>query len=242
MDDRQLLLFSKQIMMPKLGVEHQQRLLNSRVMIVGAGGLGCSVAQTLAGSGVGHLLIIDDDKVELSNLPRQFLFGEEDIGKNKAEILCKRLQQRLPDIHCTAKVARFCENHLSTWGEHNLPHVIADAGDNLPLSWQLDKIADNYQLPLVHASVSRFEGHIYVRLPHVNYPTLMQLFPQTAENESCSQSGVLSAAVAMVANYQATQVLRVLLSPVLGEIPPELVLFDGMTMRYLPMALDNLPT
>lgn len=239
MDDKLLALFSRQMLIPSFGIKLQQKLLDSCVLIVGAGGLGCTLAQTLAGSGVGRLLIVDDDVVSLSNLPRQFLFTEADVGKAKATILSQRIQQRLPAINCQAYVERFDAQLMTTWGKTKMPQVIVDAGDNLELSWQLDQLASDYRLPLVHASVSRFEGHVYVRMPMPQYPTLATLFSQTSSVQSCSQTGVLTAAVAMVANYQATQVLRVLLSPCLGEIAPQLVLFDGLTMRYLPLTVGE---
>ncbi len=238
MKDNLLKLFSKQVMLPAIGIEQQQRLFDSRVMIVGAGGLGCSVAQTLVGSGVGHLLLVDDDKIELSNLPRQFLFAESDIGMPKAEVLCQRLCQRLSSTHCQAKIESFSSDKFNQWKKSFLPDVIVDAGDNLSLTWQLDKVASEHRLPLVHASVNRFEGHIYVRLPTKNYPTVRKLFPDCHNHRSDEHlSGVLSVSVAMIANYQAAQVLRVLLSPVLGQILPELILFDGLNMRCLSVAV-----
>ncbi len=241
MEDEQLLLYSRQILMPNIGIEGQQKLLDSTVMIVGAGGLGCTVAQYLLGSGVGRLLVVDDDVVELSNLPRQVLFRQADIGRAKAEVLSEVLNQRLENDACLAVVASFDEALLKEWVQKvgDGDFLVVDAGDNLELTQQLDAVTESLSLPLVHASVSRSEGHIYVRLPKPEFPRLKTLFSQQASAESCSQSGVMSVAVGLIGCYQAMQVVRVLLQPQLGEIVPELVLFDGMSMRFMPISLAS---
>lgn len=238
MDDQDLLLFSRQVLMPNVGVENQQKLLDATVLVVGAGGLGNAVVQSLAASGVGRLIVVDDDSVEHSNLPRQFLFYPSDIGRAKATVVCERIQQRMPVVKCLAKVCQFSDALMAELYENgDMPQVIVDAGDNLALSLQLDAVATSYSLPLVHASVSRFEGHVYVRLPEKKFPPIQQVFQQASAAESCSQTGVLSVAVALLGSFQAAQVLRVLLAQEGHTIMPELVLFDGATMRFMPMSL-----
>lgn len=252
MDDQLLTLYSRQILMPNMGIEAQQQLLDSTVLIVGAGGLGNTVAQYLFGSGVGRLLMVDNDVVEYSNLPRQVLFNAADVGLSKAQVLCQRLTQRLTQsaaqqstqtvseaADCVAFHEVFSEDLMQRLKRDYAIDAIVDAGDNLPLSYQLDEVASREGLPLIHASVSRFEGHCYTRLPRAEFPTLKKLFPNTAERETCSQSGVLTAAVGLMGSYQATSVLRVLLAAKLGEIKPELVLFDGLSMRFMPLSLQE---
>lgn len=241
MTDEELLRHSRQILLPHVGVEGQQKLLNSTVLIVGAGGLGCSVAQYLVGSGIGKLVVVDDDVVELSNLPRQIVFEHTDIGAFKANVLCERLNRRLSLGNCQSVVEKFnatlVEALVKENGSEHL--LLVDAGDNLSLSYQMDQVATDFQLPLVHASVSRSEGHVYVRLPKKTFPCLSSVFSEQSIAESCSQSGVLTVAVGLLGSYQAMQVVRVLLRPKLGELTPELVLFDGMTMRFMPLSLTS---
>ena len=98
LDDQQLLRYSRQIMLPQVDITGQQRLLDARVLILGAGGLGCPVALYLASSGVGHITIVDDDVVELSNLQRQILYTEADIGRLKAEVVRERLALLNPEV------------------------------------------------------------------------------------------------------------------------------------------------
>ncbi len=241
MDDEQLLLYSRQILMPNIGVEGQEKLLDSTVLIIGAGGLGCTVAQYLVGSGIGQLIVVDDDIIELSNLPRQVLFSRADIGQAKAEVLCEVLNRRLEKITCQAVVEKFnyslVKKIVQEIGVDNL--LLVDAGDNLELSYQLDEAAGKFHLPLVHASVARYEGHVYTRLPQSDFLSLKAVFSQHATTESCSQSGVMTVAVGLIGGYQAMQAVRVLLRPQLGEVVPELILFDGISMRFIPISLSS---
>lgn len=237
-DDDALVLYSRQMLLPNVGIAGQLQLQNSCVLIVGAGGLGSTVAQYLAGSGVGRLIIVDDDVVELSNLPRQVLFSSADVGQYKAKILCQRLQQRLPSTSTMAYVRRFSLTLMQEIVADYSPNVVIDAGDNLLLSQQLDVATDEHRLPLVHASVSRFEGYVYVCLPTLAYPRLQALFPEQSEQETCSQTGVLTVAVGMVGACQAAQAVRVLL-PQTGRISPELLVFDGATMRWSAVAVGD---
>lgn len=235
--DKQLALFSRQMLMPNVGIEGQEKLLNATVLIVGAGGLGCSVAQYLHGSGVGKLIVVDDDVVELSNLPRQIVFRESDVGKSKAEILCKALQSRFDDVVCVAVNQRFSADCYATLSEQYAFDVLIDCGDNLPLTWLLGGLASDNGLPLVHASVSRNEGHLYRYLPRAEFPPPGKLFPATAETETCSQSGVLSATVGVIASLQAHHVVSLLLAADKGNIKPELLLFDGQSSRLMPITV-----
>lgn len=232
MNDNDLLRYSRQILLPAVDIAGQQRLRDATVLLIGAGGLGCSVAQSLMGSGIGRLIVVDDDTIELSNLPRQVLFSDADIGQAKAQVLCRQLKARTPDSECVAVNERADSALLAKLFSRYHINVLVDAGNNLQLTHSLDAVASIQALPLVHASVSRFEGHLYTRLPEARFPTLQQLFPAPADAETCSQSGVLTVAVSIVAAMQAAQVVRVLLSPDLGVIAAELQLFDGTTMRW----------
>lgn len=237
LSDRLLSLFSRQMLLPAIGVAEQQKLLTSRVLIVGAGGLGCTVAQYLSGSGVGHLVVVDDDVIELSNLPRQVLFREGDIGCSKALVLAGVLNERMPMVRCCGVDERFSlplfERLMQQWSFD----LLLDCGDNWLLTEQLIEASEKEQLPLVHASVSRFEGYVYGFLPQSHFPLLTTLFPETEGPQTCSQTGVMTTAVGVLASLQAMQAVKVLLSPILGEIMPELLLFDGKTMRLSPIAV-----
>lgn len=235
--DSELSLYSRQMLLPAVGVEGQEKLLRATVLIVGAGGLGCTVAQYLHGSGVGQLVIVDDDVVALSNLPRQVLFTENDLGQPKAEVLAQALQSRFSGGRCVAVKQRLTVDNYAQLAKKHRFDVLIDGGDNLELTWLLGQLAKENTLPLVHAAVSRFEGQIYSYLPRPSFPTIAQLFPRQSETETCSQTGVMTVSVGVVASLQALQVVKLLLQPDLGEIKPELLLFDGGALRLLPVAL-----
>ncbi len=237
MNDHQLLCYSRQILLPQIGISNQQKLLDSTVLIVGAGGLGCSAAQYLCGSGIGRLIIVDDDRIALSNLPRQIAFSENDIGKYKATVLCQTLNQRLSNCLCKAKIARFSPALFTEiLSERNI-NLVVDAGDNLEVTYLADQLSSQHNIPLVHAAVSRMEGHVYSRLPLDSFPALSTLFPQNSSPETCTQRGVMTGVVGIIAAYQAWHGVRILLQPELGSLQPELHLFDGKNMRWMTIAV-----
>lgn len=242
MNDEQLLYFSRQILVNQFGIKAQQTLLNSTVLIVGCGGLGCSVAMTLAGSGIGKLILVDDDVVEQSNLPRQILFSEEDIGKAKCEVASNHLTKQFSYSQFIAINQCF---DADLWAEKladNNINLIIDAGDNLALSKALTSIADNQQIPVIHASVIRFEGFVYAYLPSpyssTHFPSIKTLFPDNSDTETCSSQGVLTVAVTLIANLQATQAIRVLLNTIYS-VDAELYLLDGNKLTFNTVKLSN---
>jgi len=239
MDDAGLLYHARQIMVPRIGLEGQKKLTDSTVLLVGAGGLGCSVAQYLAGSGVGRIVIVDHDVVESSNIARQVLFDNGDIGLSKAAVLAKKIRHRCPETEVFAYSARYSHE----LGEDVLKRfsidVVIDAGDDLVLSYALDALALSCDLPIVFVSVSRVEGYSYTRLAQPRFLSFRALFPASGDVQSCSQSGVLTTAVGLMAAFQAHQVLRVLLLPELGDIEPEIHTFDGVTMTFSRISLPK---
>lgn len=228
MDDNALLYFSRQLLVNKFAFAGQEKLLNATVLVVGCGGLGCAVSTALAGSGVGKLILVDNDTIELSNLARQQLFVTDDIGKAKAEVAAKRLTKQFPHsqfeaINTTFDKTFFSEQ-LNQPTENQRIDLIIDAGDNLALSHQLADLADAQQIPVIHASVIRFEGFVYAYLPSSNFPSIKKLFADASDAETCSEQGVLTVAVGLIANLQATQAIRLLTN---YPVSPELLLFDG---------------
>lgn len=230
MDDNALLYFSRQLLVNRFAFTGQEKLLNSTVLIVGAGGLGCSVAMALAGSGVGSLILVDDDLIEVSNLARQQLFTGNDIGQAKSVTACNRLREQFPHSEFTAVNKRFNKPLFNEQLANTSIDLLIDAGDNLALTHLLAELADEYNIPLIHASVIRFEGFVYAYLPKVNFPNAKVLFPDNSSQETCSEQGVLTVAVSLVANLQAVQAIRVLTTP--ETVRPELLLFDGHRFEF----------
>ncbi|MPV85853.1 HesA/MoeB/ThiF family protein [Ostreibacterium oceani] len=227
MDNAFLQFYSRQMLFDSVGVTGQSVLQAKTVIIAGVGGLGCHVAQALAGSGVGRLILVDHDTVDETNLARQTLFNQASIGQNKAEVAQKTLAAHFSFVDIVSVNRPFDSSLVTDYR----PDVLVDCGDNWPLTQCLDGVASAGMCPLVHASVSRFEGISYTRLD-ATFPALTALFSRPMAEESCSQSGVLTPAVGLLGYVQACQVLRVLLYPTLGEILPQMLLFDGATMGF----------
>ncbi len=230
MDDQKLHYFSRQIVLPSFGFEGQEALQNSHVLIVGCGGLGCSVSLALAGSGIGQFNLVDYDVIERSNLPRQQLFSETNIGQAKSKIAANRLEQQFPHSRVKHYIEPFDEYFFDKHLHHQRTDLIIDAGDSLNLSHQLAKAADGHKIPVVHAAVSRFEGYVYAYHPNKKQPSIKQLFNEPSERESCSQQGVLTPAVGLIANLQACEAVRLLTAP--EQISPQLITFDGAAMTF----------
>ncbi len=230
MDDQTLHYFSRQIVLPSFGFEGQEVLQNSHVLIVGCGGLGCSVSLALAGSGIGRFSLVDHDVVERSNLPRQQLFSEVNIGQAKSKVAANQLEQQFPYSRVQYYIESFDEYFFNKHLHHQRTDLIIDAGDSLNLSHQLAKAADDNKIPVVHAAVSRFEGYVYAYHPAKKQPSIRALFSEPSEQESCSRQGVLTPAVGLIANLQACEAVRLLTAP--ERVSPQLLTFDGVAMSF----------
>ena len=156
MQDELLLRYSRQIMLPQVDIIGQQRLNQSTVLIIGLGGLGSPVAMYLAAAGVGHLLLSDFDRVDLSNLQRQLLHNTADIGKGKAESAQATLSALNPEISLTTIEERLDESALTRWVRQ--ADLVIDASDNFDTRFLINKVCVENEKPLVSAAVIRMEG------------------------------------------------------------------------------------
>ena len=183
--------YSRQLSLAGFGLEGQLRLKNSRVEIVGAGGLGCPVAIYLAAAGVGSISIIDNDSVELSNIHRQIAFRSADIKKPKAQSLADTMSGINPDVHCQFHNTRLSEDNAQTLlKEHDL---VIDGTDNFPSKFLIADTCYSLKLPLLHGSVHQFSAQL-ILLTHANGPCLRCLYnqpPTLGAPAACDQAGVL---------------------------------------------------
>lgn len=219
--DRDLERYSRQLMLADFPIEAQERLSRSTVLIVGVGGLGCPLALYLAGAGVGRLVLADGDTVERSNLARQPLYGEDDIGRAKAEVAASRLGRLFPDVAI--------EGHAEYLDEPALARrlagvdLVADGSDNYPIRFALNRACIAGGLPLVSAAAVRSEGQLATF--HVRRGTACYrcLYPDasSATALSCRDSGVLGPVVGTLGTLQALEVLKLLTGwgePLLGRL------------------------
>ena len=230
--------YTSQLRLPELGLEGQRKLLESRVLIVGAGGLGCPVAMYLAAAGLGELTIVDDDRVSLSNLPRQVLYRSEDVGQLKAPLAARALRGMNSDIRVNEITKRLDpENVRDLLSGMN---VIVDACDNFETRFLVNDIAAELGIPVVHGAVHRFEGVVTVFDPGSGGPCLRCLHPEPPEPESCgscAEVGVLGVLPGLVGIYQSLEALKLLAGfgePLKGRVLTLDTLSGGHRVFQLP--------
>lgn len=207
--------YIRQIELPEIGIVGQEKLLQAKVLVIGAGGLGCPVLQNLAGMGVGTIGIVDGDTVAESNLHRQLLYTLEDCGKSKAFTASMAIQKMNPLI----QVQTFSDFLTSSNADEIIPHydVIVDCTDDIPVRYLINDMAVIYKIPVVYASLHKFQGQLSV-FNYKNGPSYRCLFPE--ENitaiPTCSITGILGVLPNILGTLQALEVVKIILS--LGEI------------------------
>ena len=223
--------YRRHVQLPEIGAAGQARLLAARVLVVGAGGLGCPVLQYLAAAGVGTLGIVDSDRVELSNLQRQILFGDADVGHLKAEAAARTLRRQNPEVRCEVHATRLdLSNVRELVGAYEL---VVDGSDNFATRYLLNDACVSLGRPLVSGAIYKFEGQVSV----FNYqqgPSYRCLFPQppasATEAPTCEATGVLGVLPGLIGCAQATEALKVLLD--LGQIlSGRLWVFDALSFE-----------
>lgn len=206
--DQQLLRYNRQILMPDFDITGQERVLASRVLVVGLGGLGCPAALYLAAAGVGKLVLADGDAVELSNLQRQVAHSDADIGCNKAESVAATIAGLNPEVDVQVHPV-----HLEADTMDQLvagADLVVDASDNYPTRFALNRACIAAGIALVSAAAVRDEGQLSVFDPHRGGPCYRCLYPSEGEHTalSCSESGVLAPVVGVLGSMQAMEALK----------------------------------
>ena len=207
--------YQRHILLPEVGVEGQSKLLSSKVLLLGAGGLGSPAAMYLAAAGIGTIGIVDMDEVDASNLQRQILHNIERIGDRKVESAKKTLQLLNPDVKVIAYDTRLeASNIMDIIAGYD---VIVDGADNFPSRYLLNDASIKLGIPVVHGSIFRFEGMVTVFDPKSG-PTYRDMVPEPPPAElapSCAEAGVLGVLPGIVGSIQALETIKVLLG--LGE-------------------------
>lgn len=240
MDDDQLLRYSRQILLRQIDIAGQEKLLSSRVLIIGLGGLGSPAAMYLAASGVGRLVIVDHDKVELTNLQRQIVHGTPAIGEDKAASAARQLKALNPDIEITAINRKLDEAELLE--QVRAAQVVVDASDNFATRFAINLACVQAKRPLVSGAVVRFEGQVAVFRPDLpDGPCYRCLYADTnAPDEACAEFGVLAPAAGVIGSIQATETLKVLLG--IGQtLAGRLLVLDLLNMDWRTLRLRKDP-
>ena len=232
--------YRRHLTLPEFGLAAQQRLLASRVLLIGAGGLGCPTALYLAAAGVGTIGIVDDDVVDASNLQRQILYGTRDLGRPKVEVARERIVAQNPDVTVEPFATRLSsENALEILGRYD---VVVDGTDNFPTRYLSNDACVLLGRPNVYGSIFRFEGQASVfdakRGPC--YRCLHPEPPPPGAVPSCAEGGVLGVLPGVIALIQATETIKVLTGigePLIGR----LLLYEALSMRFDEFRLDKDP-
>jgi adenylyltransferase/sulfurtransferase len=239
MDDAQLLRYSRQILLPQVGINAQERLLKSNVLIIGLGGLGSPVAMYLAAAGVGHLLLCDFDVVELSNLQRQIIHNTDDIGQSKVESARDSLFALNPLVKITL-LQQLDNDALAE--QISQVDVVLDCTDNLPTRFAINQACVDTQTPLVSGAAIRMEGQISVfRQDQSDSPCYRCLYSnEDALEETCTQTGILAPIVGIIGSLQALEAMKLIMN-VGKTLTGQLLLFDALNMEINTIKLLKNP-
>lgn len=241
MQDEELLRYSRHILLPGLDVEGQEKLLAATVLIVGLGGLGSPVALYLAASGVGHLVLADDDEVELSNLQRQIAHRTQDIGDRKVESARDACLAVNPGVRISVRDERL--EGAALLAAVAAVDLVVDCSDNFATRFALNEACVAFRKPLVSGAAIRSEGQLSVfDSGQVSSPCYRCLYsPDSGEEQlNCSEAGVLAPIVGVIGSLQALESVKMLSG--FGEpLTGRLLLLDGATMDVRTLKLGKDP-
>lgn len=236
LNEKQLETYSRQMILPEVGLEGQEKLLSSTVLICGVGGLGSPVALYLAAMGIGRIGLVDGDTVSLSNLNRQLLYTPADVGRLKAKVAAERLGEQNPDISIVPYAEMLTKDNAP--GLFDGYDIIVDCLDNFAARFILNDVCLNQNKPFVHAGVSHLSGQVMTVIPSKS-PCLRCLLPEgDKEYKDEDIKGIIGATAGVVGAFQATEVYKYLLG--LSVCDHGLLLYDGLrgSMRYLTIDPD----
>ena len=241
MDDNQLLRYSRHILLPEIGIEGQQRLLDAHALLIGAGGLGSPAALYLASAGVGTLTICDGDTVDLTNLQRQIVHREDSVGTNKVDSARATLHAINPRVTIHAVAERVAGARLEALVA--AADVVLDGSDNFATRHAVNRACVAARKPLVSGAGVRFDGQLAVfNLRAPDSPCYACLFPEAGENEEmrCAVMGVFAPLVGIIGAMQAAEALKILAGA--GEpLSGRLLLLDALTMDVRTVRLKKDP-
>lgn len=239
MNDDQLLRYSRQIMLPQMGITGQQRLLDARVLIMGLGGLGAPVAMYLAAAGVGELVLVDFDRVDLSNLQRQIIHTTQSIGQAKVESASKTLHGLNPSCKLILVNQQLDEKGLSQ--QVAKVDLVIDCCDNFATRFALNRASVKHQIPLVSGAAIRMDGQVAVFSGQPGDPCYHCLYADEGElEETCTENGVLSPLVGVIGSLQAVEAIKILTD--MGKsLVGRLMIYDAMGADWRTLTLKADP-
>ncbi len=208
-----LIRYSRQIILKNIGIIGQKKIINSKVLIVGAGGLGCPIADLLARSGIGLIGVVDFDKVSLSNIHRQTLYTTKDIGKFKVNVIKKKLN--LINKEVKVKIYNKKADSKNLKNIINKYDVVVDGSDNFKTKFLLNKFSLKFKKKLIVGAISKFDGHIFSFDFNKKKMPCLKCFYQSEPSDqflNCESEGILGSTANIVGSIQANEVLKAILN------------------------------
>ncbi|WP_076413994.1 molybdopterin-synthase adenylyltransferase MoeB [Shewanella sp. UCD-KL12] len=237
LSDSEMLRYSRQISIKAMDFEGQEKLKLAKVLVIGAGGLGCAATQYLAVAGIGQMTLVDFDTVEISNLQRQVLHQDKNVGQAKVDSAKQTLTELNPHIQIETINAVLDDPEIDELvAKHSL---VLDCTDNVAVREQLNKSCFSHKIPLVSAAAIRMEGTVTVfdyQAEHPCYHCFSKLFGE--QHLTCVESGILAPVVGMIGCLQAVEAIKVIANmgkPLAGRI----LMIDAMTMEFREMKLSK---
>ncbi len=239
MNDNQLLRYSRHILLPEIGIEGQQKLLDAHALIIGAGGLGSPAALFLAASGIGRITLCDDDKVDLTNLQRQIAHRTSSINKAKVVSAQEALSDINPEVKVLALQERADEARLAQLAA--TADVVLDCSDNFPTRYALNRVCHAARKPLISGAATRFDGQVSVfDFRRDDSPCYQCLYPEQMESEEtrCAVLGIFAPLVGIIGSMQAAEALKVLAE--METLCGKVLLLNALSMepRCVKLARD----
>ena len=234
--DQQLLRYSRQIMLPQIDVAGQQKLINASILVLGAGGLGCPALCYLVTAGIGNIVIVDHDKVDMSNMQRQILYTAQDVNRPKATVACEKLKQYSSGSTITPVTDILSDRELRE--RVDSADLVIDGTDNFASRYQHNRVCVEHKTPLVSGAVIRFEGQVSVfDSREKDAPCYQCLYPNAQDEQlNCSENGVLGPVAGMVGTMMATEAIKLILQ--IGEsLVGKLMLLDALHMEWRSVKL-----
>jgi len=230
--------YNRHLILNEIGESGQLKLKQAKVLVIGAGGLGCPILQYLTAAGVGSIGIIDHDTIDQSNLQRQILYSHDDIGKFKAEVAANKLSRLNPFVNFEIFVQRLTsEIAIELFSKYD---IVVDGSDNFPTRYLVNDTAVLTKKPVVFGSIFKFEGQVSV-FNHKNGPTYRCLYPNPPKpNEvpNCSEIGVLGVLPGIIGSLQANEVLKMICG--VGEVlSGKLLTYNALTMQQLVLSFKK---
>jgi molybdopterin/thiamine biosynthesis adenylyltransferase/rhodanese-related sulfurtransferase len=231
MTNEELKRYARHIILSEIGLEGQQKLKQAKVLVIGAGGLGCPVLQYLTAAGVGTIGVVDFDKVDDSNLQRQILYSTEDVGKPKAQIAKEKLTKQNPYINLIAHVTQVTSvNALEIISPYD---IVVDGSDNFATRYLVNDACVMLNKILVFGSIFKFDGQVSV-FNYKDGPTYRCLYPEPpAEGEvpNCAEIGVIGVLPGIIGTLQANEAIKIIVG--VGEVlSGKLLMFNALTMQF----------